>query len=63
MNKQVEEYQIKKAADLEVTKAKIVAKQRKDEKRYVVECKMRDNTFKKRNRLADDKRIKCQGVK
>ena len=59
MCKQVEEYTVRKAADLEVTKAKIVAKQKKDEKRYVIECKLRDNTFKKRNRLADDKRIKC----
>ena len=39
MCKQVEEYQSKKAADLEVTKAKIVAKQKKDETKSIAYLK------------------------
>ena len=63
MVEKVKEYQQKKLHDIEETKKKIVAKQKKDEKRYAMEIKQRDDTIKLRNAKAEEKRIEAQQKK
>ena len=49
MVQKVKEYQIKKAEDLEEAKRKVIAKHKKDERRYAMELKQRDEEIKRKN--------------
>lgn len=55
MLEQVEDHQIWKEQELQQTKAKIISKQKRDERRYEQEVKKRNQELKDRNDLYEEK--------